>query len=326
MMGRMSQPSLALAAFAAFVVPAWGGVRAQEPTVGGLVARLARAGSLDDEAVGYAGVRTETFRLYEELLSRATAAELLALTRHESPIVRGYAVRGLLATKAGFDAAQTALDHLADTQEVTTFSGCTLQKRMAGDVIFELLRPHLGEEQLLDVGETLVRERSPLQAREWALRTLRFRDGMLHELRALAKAGDAPAAIALARYRLASDVPVLAEHLRRPEPFDETAAFVAAAVHADPQLLPALRALLPAARERLGRDNASRLRFWLGAIAAQRSEAAASLLQEVLRQVPETAHKRQDLAKTMAAVLAEHRDPVFDEVAAAAAGTARSLR
>lgn len=287
--------------------------------VPGLVAALAKAESLDDDAIGIAGSKSDTYKLYEQLLAKATPEQLLELARHQSPIVRGYAVRGLCTMPARVDLKQLMLDHLRDTAEVATFQGCIQSKEPIGDVMFACVRPHLGKEELLDVAEALVRSGSPLFARQWALRNVSFRDGMLHELRKLAKAGEAAAGIALARFRLQPDVDVLQQLLQQPEPFADNCQYLAASAFPDPQLLPALRALLPAARQRLGGDNAYRLRFWLDAIAAQGSAPAAQLLQDVLEQVPPTDHKRADLARTLLEVLASHPQPQFDGVRAAAA-------
>jgi hypothetical protein len=288
-------------------------------TTAELVQKLAQAESLDSDAVGGDGVKTETWSTYERLAAKATKAELLQLTHHTSPIVRGYAVQALAASGAAIDWKQLVLDHLRDTAEVMTFQGCVKASEKTGDVIFDTVREHLGKEQLLDVAEALVREKSPLYAREWALRNVTFRDGMLHELRKLAQGGDAPAAIALSHFHLAADVPTLIQFLQRQDPFADNCAFLAAKVSADPSLLPALRALVPAAHKRLEGDNGSRLRAWLDAIAAQNSKAAATLLLDVLEQVPPTAFKRRDLADTLAAVLVDHTSAVFDDARKAAA-------
>lgn len=293
-------------------------------TTAELVEQLAHAASLDDRFVGDDGDRSPTWRLYEQLLAKATAAELLPLTRHQSPIVRGYAVRAIVERGDRVDTKQLMLEHKDDVAEVTTHSGCCKAQEKIGDVIFATLRPQLDQEQLLDVAEALVRGNSPLYARQWALRNVRFRDGMLHDLRHRVKDGEAEAIIALSRFQLAPDLTLLIRQLQKPQPFDDNCAFLAAAIHPDPQLLPALRAILPAARQRLQGDNAHRLRFWLDAIAAQPSQAAAALLQDAFEQVPTTDYKRRDLAATFTEVLQAHPEPVFDGVLEAVAAVPKA--
>lgn len=317
--------ALALAALLLALVACAAAQESPPARLAELLQQLARAETLDDEAVGDGGERSETFRCYERLRALATADELRQWTRHESPVVRGYAVRGLLDKGVPIDAMAIAREHLHDEAQVTTWRGCVRARQAIGDVVLDLLCPRLTPEQALDLAEALVREKSPLAAREHALRTVRFRDGMLHDLRRLAATGDAAAGVALARFRLAPDVAILRDLLRPvgPSAFDENAQFLAAAIHGDPALLPALRALLPAARRRLETDNANRLRFWLDAIASQRSEDAAKLLLDVLAEVPPTAHRRKDLAKTLLEVLDAHREPPFDAVRAAAERASR---
>jgi hypothetical protein len=278
----------------------------QEPTVDDLVLMLAKAETLDGPAIGDDGARSATWRTYELLRARAAKEQLRALTDHAAPVVRCYAVRALLETEAKVDWLALLRAHVRDTGEVMQFEGCTQARCMAGDVMIEFVRDRkaLTGEQVLDLAETLVRKKSPLYARAWSLRNLRFRDGMLHDIRELAKAGDPPAAIALARYGIDKDVEVLIEHLQRPEPFPDNCRYLAAEISRDPRLLPALRALVPAATERLANDNAYRLRFWLQAIAVQPSDEAIALLVEFLRNAPGTACKRRDLLSTYEELLA----------------------
>jgi hypothetical protein len=309
-MARWHVQWLGLAIACAGIVPA--------QTLAELTATLAAAATVDDAMVGDDGAKSDTYRAYERWRGRATTAELLAFTRHESANVRAYAVKALVDLEATVDWPASLQGFLHDTAEVTTFRGCCLAKEKVGDVAIDLVRPWLTDEQVLDLAEVLIRGKSPLYAREWALRNLRLRDGMLHLVRDLARAGDAPAGIALARYHLPVDVPVLVDLLRAPEPFDGNAPFLAAAEHGDARLLEPLLALEGAARRRIGVDNPSRLRFWLQAIAVQKSEPAGAFLARFLRTAePENDWKRRDLLTTMQATIAPYADvDAFAEVRA----------
>lgn len=274
-----------------------------------LTAQLAKSATVDDAMVGDDGAKSETYRTYERWRDRATIAELQDFTRHQSPVVRCYAVRALVELEAAVDWPAILQGFLRDTAGVRTFRGCCLADEKVGDVVFDEVRPRLGDEQVLDVAEALIRGRSPLYAREWALRNLRLRDGMLHVVRDLARAGDAPAGIALARYHLSVDVPVLVDLLCGDEPFDENAQFLAAAEHADPRLLKPLLQLEAAATRRLQHDHPSRLRFWLQAIAAQQSEPAGAFLARFLGAThPDNDFAEGDLLATMADTLKPYGD------------------
>lgn len=282
-------------------------------TLAELTATLAAARTVDDAMVGEDGGKSPTYAVYERWRDRASQAELLAAVAHEAPTVRAYAVRALVEREAVVDWPRILRGFLRDTAIVTTFRGCCLAEQKVGDVMFDTVRPRLTEDQLQDFAEAAIRGQSPLYAREWALRNLRLRDGMLHEVRALAENGDAPAGIALARYGLAAEAKILAALLRDDgAPFDENAQFLAAAIHRDPALLAPLLALEHAAKRRIGIDNPSRLRFWLQAIAAQRSEPAGAFLFRFLRETrPENEFKERDLVRTMTAALEPHVGVAF---------------
>jgi hypothetical protein len=277
------------------------------------VAALAAAPAYDDEIVGDAP--SPVFRDYRRLVAAATPAGLRALAAHDSAIVRCYAVRGLVELGATKELPAVLREHALDTARVEVRTGCERYATNAGDLMFDLARPKLAGEELLDIAEHLVRGASPLYARQWALRNVRFRDGMLHAIRALAKGGDAAALIALARFRVASDVPLLAERLHGDAAiFDDNCVFLAAEVSRDARLLPALAALAAAAQERLRRDNAYRLRFWLLAIAAQRSPEAAELLKSVAGEPVPDAKKRADLQQAALEALEAHPAAAFAEL------------
>ncbi len=271
-----------------------------------LTARLAAAKTLDDSMIGDGGDKSETWRTYERWRAQASAAQLREFTKHESPIVRAYAVRALVETDADVDFAAIAAEHLLDTAKVTTFQGCCQAAECVGDVMLATLRPKMSTEQQLDLAEALVAKKSPLFAREWSLRTLRLRDGMLHTVRSLAENGDAAAAIALARYGVPRDAAILAKLLSNDDPFADNAWFLAAGLHHDPSLLEPLLAIETKARKRLESDNFYRLSAWLQAIAAQQSPAAATFLVRFLDETKtSTPHRESDVLDTMQRAIAD---------------------
>jgi len=264
-------------------------------TVEQLVTTLAKAESLDDEAIGIAGTKSQTYQTYEALRERATREELLQLAEHTSAIVRGYAVRALADRKEAVDWPKLLQARAKDTTKVATFEGCIRSERPLGDVVFEWARHRelLTNEQWLDIGEHLLTTNSPLYAREWALRTLQFRDGMLDKVRACARSGDGPAHVALARYRQAKDLTLLVAWLGRDGVFDDNTAFLAAQAFPDPSLLTVLVGLEQKARTKISEGLVPRLREWLAAITLQRSPAAAQFLTRFLAETPVDVHHRE---------------------------------
>ncbi len=274
-----------------------------------LTARLAAAETLDGPMVGDGGDKSDTWRAYERWRAAATAEQLREFTKHESPIVRAYAVRALVETDADVDFAAIAGEHVLDTAKVTTFEGCGQGVEAVGDVMLATLRPKMSAEQQLDLAEALIARKSPLFAREWSLRTLRLRDGMLHTVRSLAENGDAVAAIALARYGVPRDAATLAKLLANADPFADNAWFLAAELHRDPSLLAPLLAIEGKARKRLESDNFYRLFSWLHAIAAQGSPDAAAFLVRFLDETTtSTAHREADVLETMQRAIADHAE------------------
>ncbi|MCR9246447.1 MAG: hypothetical protein NXI31_15545 [bacterium] len=281
-----------------------------------VVRQLAAAKTYDDEIV--ADRPSATYLLYERLVGSRTTEELVELASHESSVLRCYAVRALIESEAHSKLVEIVRAHLTDEAKVRVRRGSVVYDTTAGDLIFTLSRPGLETDELHDLAEQMVRQGSPLYAREWGLRNLRFRDGMLHVIRGLAKRGDAPAAIALARYGLHPDGDILVRHLRAPRPFDDNCRFLAAEISRDPRLMPVLQELGRAATARLQRDNAYRLRFWLRAIAAQRSEGAAKFMDAWWRGRPtEDPQKLAGLRKVMRKAIEMHPDPIYAELLAA---------
>ena len=256
-----------------------------------LTTKLAAQPGYHDSMVGHAGVESDIFKLYKAWRAAATEQGLLDATEHASAVLRCYAVRGLTEVEAEVDYAAIMRARLTDTDTVMTFCGCCLAKRSVGDVVFELLRTHVPAEQLQDLAETLVTSNSPLDARNWVLRELRLHDRMLHAVRRLAQRGDRTAAVALARYQLRVDLPVIRRMLGD-DPFRDDDAFRAAEAFPDPSLLPLLTRHDSEARHLLGIRSAMSLRPWIKAIAAQQSEAAADYLLELLQTVDVSASRK----------------------------------
>ena len=258
-------------------------------TLAELTDTLAKAETLDDEAIGDGGEKSATYRTYEQFRDLATREELITRLLHKSPIVRGYAARALADKKEKVDWLAVLRAHAADLQEVGTFRGCVKAQERFGEVLIDLARERklLSDEQWLDLAETLVQQKSQLAARDGLLRTLKLRDGMLHTLRDLAKGGDRSAHIALARYGIQKDLPLLVDFLRSKDALQGNEALLAAQLHPDPTLLHVLEEIEPAVWKRVEAGSSTQMREWLAAIAAQQSEGAGTFLAGFLQRAGE---------------------------------------
>lgn len=302
-----------VAACLACVLPCF----AQEPEapLDAALAVLRSAQTLDDEAVGDGGEKTETYRAYEVLRERAARDWLLALTRHARPIVRCYALRALVERHGEVDLLPVLLAHTGDVQEVETFVGCTLAREKVGDVMIDTAWQRLSKSQRLALAERLIVEDSELYARERALRTMSLPERLLHKLRAEAEAdGGGAALVALARFRIDADVSVIRDALgRKVENLtDYNDALLAAELFPDPRLLPGLRAVGQFAQAWLRRDVPLRAGFWATAVTAQGSEEAAGLLVEFWRDAAGLREdKRSGLAEVLRTAVRQHPAKAF---------------
>jgi len=263
------------------------------------LARLRIATSLDDAAVGAAGMKSETYRAYEVLRDTAPAGALVALTGDKRPIVRCYAFRALAEKHPRVDLFAILKRHLEDVAKVDTFRGCMMAGEKVGDVMIQDARARLHQQEEGRLLGLLINKESKLAARASLLRTAMVPVELLPELRRLVDAGDQNALIAVARHKKPEDVGRIEAALRAKfgslHP-DLLPAFRAATIHPDPKLLPALEALAPRARIELKQKAAQRLRFLFEALAAQQSPRATEVLAGFLGTQGLESHVRVGLA------------------------------
>ena len=103
-----------------------------------LVSEIAKTNVLMGDAVGYGMGRPEQWDRYEELRSRASDNELIALTSDTNSVVRCYAFQALAARKTA-DIFPVVLQHLADTAQVKIMIGCLINSQKAGDIFLETI-------------------------------------------------------------------------------------------------------------------------------------------------------------------------------------------
>ena len=279
-----------------------------------LTEQLATAAAYEGEWVGER--RSDTYDLYLKLAAAASANQLVTLSSHDAPVVRCYAVRGLVEGGHVSQLPGIVANHLDDLDALRVRNRDDAYETSAGDLIFELARPRLGARELMQLAERMVREDCQLTARDWALHNLRFGRDMHEVIRKLAVAGDRAATVALARYRNADDVEVLVDQLRQPRSFDQGSLFLAAEISRDRRLMPELEKLEAAALRRLASDDPGSLRLWLRAITAQRSGQALDFLTHLLLSQPTPdPDKLEAFRGMMLEAVEEHPDPLFAELA-----------
>jgi hypothetical protein len=256
----------------------------EDPQLAAAVAAIRAADTYDDEAVGYAGAKTDTYKAFEVLRARAGVELLRRLTDDEDPILRCYALRALVTAHPEEPIGPVVLEHLTDTEDVETFSGCIRATDKAGDVMLDMSWPRLSGPWKQRILAKLVEPDCPLAGRGTALRSRTFGPDLRARIRALAMAGDEDALVALARYRDPEDLPLIEAPLgAESAPYvARLRALTAAKLHAHPALLPVLAALEGEARIALEGRSPHHARFWFEAVAAQRSPKAAALLLRIL--------------------------------------------
>lgn len=89
-----------------------------------IVAKIAKGNEIHSECIGYSCKITSQYKHFERLIKKANLEELVELTKHPQPVVRGYAFWGL-AKKHYEDLAEIFVAHANDEELVFQMDGCT---------------------------------------------------------------------------------------------------------------------------------------------------------------------------------------------------------
>ncbi len=85
--------------------------------------KIGKFNKIYTEAIGFGGVRTKQYDRFEKLIKVSTIDELVELTNHPKPAVRGYAFWGL-AKKYYTDLEVVFIAHANDEELVFQMQGC----------------------------------------------------------------------------------------------------------------------------------------------------------------------------------------------------------
>lgn len=107
------------------------------PTLQKARATLAGAEEFHDDAIGYAGVKSATYRAYEVLRDSESVEELTRLTEHKNPIMRLYAFRALAERHKEVDLFPLLEKRMEDRANVKTQFGCIAGDQTVVDLLLE---------------------------------------------------------------------------------------------------------------------------------------------------------------------------------------------
>ena len=101
---------------------------------------IAKYKTVDNKAIGFAGLTSEQYKRFYFLTQQATDNELLALVEHENPKVRAYAFWAL--AKQQYKDIKSVLDrHMDDTASFEFFSGCIQGTQRVNYFMLDVLTP-----------------------------------------------------------------------------------------------------------------------------------------------------------------------------------------
>lgn len=110
------------------------------PELDKLVSALATFPRVESSHVGFAGAPSASYAAWEAVRKAALEAELLALTEHTSPVVRGYAIQYATRSMLVDEAYRGWLGKaLRDTAKVGTMSGCEMAETTIADLALDEL-------------------------------------------------------------------------------------------------------------------------------------------------------------------------------------------
>jgi hypothetical protein len=97
-------------------------------------------GMIENAFIGIAGQPSEQFEVFKRLCNTATESELIELTKHTEPIIRGYSFWGL--AKINSVKLESILrEHVSDTANIITMSGCLVGTKKVNTFMLDVVTP-----------------------------------------------------------------------------------------------------------------------------------------------------------------------------------------
>ena len=94
-----------------------------------------------DKAIGYAGSKPRVYTWFEKLMQLAEDDELILLTNHSSPTVRGYSFWALVE-RDNPKVKGIMLEHFDDSVYIDRMSGCIGYQEKLNDFLFSIVSPN----------------------------------------------------------------------------------------------------------------------------------------------------------------------------------------
>lgn len=101
---------------------------------------IANENILMSAGVGIAGIKTPQFKRFEYLSANATESELIKLMEHPNGVVRGYTFWAL-AKMQSESIEEIIENHISDTDNILSQSGCLMFSYLVIDFMIEVVTP-----------------------------------------------------------------------------------------------------------------------------------------------------------------------------------------
>jgi len=121
--------------------PAFGDIIKIRKTIIKIAHQLEEINRFDCEAIGLAGQKPESFKLYEKLTANATAQELIQLAEHDNAVVQCYSIKAL-GERNSVDLLPILLSQLANTKNIIAMCGCFQQTKKVFDYVYSQIEYH----------------------------------------------------------------------------------------------------------------------------------------------------------------------------------------
>ncbi|MCB9338576.1 MAG: hypothetical protein H6577_10670 [Lewinellaceae bacterium] len=103
---------------------------------------IEKENEIHSDAVGYRGEKTSQYKRFEKLTRKAKIDELVELTEHPSPVVRGYAFWAL-AKRNYKKLEEIFIKHLRDEEKLKLYEGCIGLNTSVINFLYQVVSPNL---------------------------------------------------------------------------------------------------------------------------------------------------------------------------------------
>jgi hypothetical protein len=251
------------------------------PEIKQLVRQIAGYNSLDENAVGIAGVRTEQWERYEKLKKEATLFELKTLVDNKNAVVRCYAFMAL-TDKTKTNIFPVVIEHLADTATVLHLQGCLGITETVADFFLDVAPLNHAENRAID-SLLLFTPKLKLEARTHLLQKLPPDKKYYARIREIySKENEKWAIIPLAKFRNPADIALIKSLLNDKKSNHQYLALCAVKSFPDKAFFPLLIHIHAAEIRKFTRFDYPMLRMLYQAIIQYQHMESKTLLEKTL--------------------------------------------